>query len=219
MPSSHSPSPQPGAHEMLSYLLFGSGFALAAVLQPGPLQAFLASRVAASGWRRTLPACLAPLLSDIPIALLALLVLRELPPLFQELLRAAGGLLLLYLAWIAYRQWRSPSEAVVSGSAPRTFLEATLVNLLNPHPYIGWTLVLGPSLIAAWNEHGTYAVALVVAFYGTLVVGLAAFILLVGTARFLGPRGQRALVGVSAALLAALGIYLLAVAVGGLATP
>jgi threonine/homoserine/homoserine lactone efflux protein len=204
---------------MLQYLLFGSGFALAAVLQPGPLQAFLASRVAASGWRRTLPACLAPLLSDIPIALLALLVLRELPPLFQELLRAAGGLLLLYLAWIAYRQWRSPSEALVRGSAPRTFLEATLVNLLNPHPYIGWTLVLGPSLIAAWNEHGTYAVALVVAFYGTLVVGLAAFILLVGTARLLGSRGQRALVGVSAALLAALGIYLLAVAVGGLATP
>ena len=96
-------------------------------------------------------------------------------------------------------------------------LDATLVNVLNPNPYIGWTLVLGPSVIAAWNEHGAYAVSLVVAFYATMVVTMAAFILLIGTARFLGSRGQRALVGISAALLAGLGVYLFAVALRGLA--
>lgn len=202
---------------MLEYLLFGSGFAFAAAVQPGPLQAFLVSRVAATGWRRTLPACLAPLLSDGPIALLALLVLRELSPVFQHLLRAAGGLLLFYLAWVAFRQWREPARIGAGGSAPRTLLEATLVNVLNPNPYIGWTLVLGPSVIAAWNEHGAYAVSLVVAFYGTMVLALAAFILLIGTARFLGSRGQRALVGASAVLLAGLGVYLFAVALQGLA--
>ncbi len=201
---------------MLEYLLFGAGFAFAAAVQPGPLQAFLVSRVAATGWRRTLPAALAPLLSDGPIALLALLVLRELSPFAQGVLRAAGGMLLLYLAWVAYRQWREPGQAQVTGSAPRTFLEAALVNLLNPHPYIGWTLVLGPSVIAAWNERGAYAVTLVVAFYATLVLTLAAFILLAGTARFLGARGQRALVGVSAVVLAGLGVYLLVVALSGL---
>ena len=38
---------------MLQYVVLGAGFAFAAVIQPGPLQAFLLSRVAAAGWRRT----------------------------------------------------------------------------------------------------------------------------------------------------------------------
>ncbi len=43
---------------MLPNVLLGSGFAFAAVIQPGPLQAFLLSRAVAAGWRRTLPAAL-----------------------------------------------------------------------------------------------------------------------------------------------------------------
>lgn len=194
---------------VLPYLVLGGGFAFAAALQPGPLQAFLVSRVAATGWRRTLPACLAPLLSDGPIALVALLVLGQSPPSFLGALRFAGGLLLLYLAWVAFRQWRDPAKAASSGSAPRTLLEAVLVNLLNPNPYLGWTLVLGPSALAAWREHPAHAVALIAAFYGTMVTMLAGFIFLVGSARFLGPGGRRGLLAVSAVTLAGLGIYLL----------
>jgi threonine/homoserine/homoserine lactone efflux protein len=93
---------------MLESFLIGSGFAFAAAIQPGPLQAFLVSRVAATGWRRTLPACWAPLLSDVPIALLVLLVLGRLPATVQQILRMCGGALLLYLAWVAFRQWRRP---------------------------------------------------------------------------------------------------------------
>lgn len=194
---------------MLQYLLLGSSYAFTAAIQPGPLQAFLASRVAATGWRRTLPACLAPLLSDGPIALIALVLLDQLPPIAQEVLQAAGGILLVYFAWVAFRQWRSHQEADAAGSAPRTLLEATLVNLLNPHPYLGWALVLGPLVHRAMAEQATYAIALVAAFYATMVFMLAGFILLIGTARFLGSRAQRALVGASAAILAGLGLYLL----------
>jgi threonine/homoserine/homoserine lactone efflux protein len=195
---------------MLNALLLGGGFAFAAALQPGPLQGFLVSRVAATGWRRTLPACLAPLISDGPIALVVLLVLDRLPPAFLQLLRAAGGLLLLYLAWVAFRQWRQPAEAAAGASAPRTLFQATLVNLLNPNPYLGWALVLGPATLAAWHRAPAAAVALLAAFYGTMVVMLAAFILAVGTAHRLGPRAERALVALSALVLAGLGIYLLA---------
>jgi threonine/homoserine/homoserine lactone efflux protein len=203
--------------ELLKYVLLGGGFAFAAAIQPGPFQAFLISRVAAIGWRRTLPACLAPLLSDGPIALLVLLVLGRLPPAFQQLLRAGGGLLLLYLAWVAFGQWRNPAEPGAGGSAPRTLFEAVLVNALNPNPYLGWALVLGPTMLAAWRERPSYAVALVVGFYGVLVATLAAFILLAGTARFLGPRGRRALIGISVAVLAGLGVYLLASGLRGFA--
>jgi len=80
---------------MLENLVLGGGFAFAAAVQPGPLQAYLLSQVAARGWRRTLPAALAPLLSDGPIALLVLLVLGRLSVGAQQALRAAGGVLLL----------------------------------------------------------------------------------------------------------------------------
>ena len=80
---------------MLEYLLIGGGFAFAAAAQPGPLQAFYLSKVASGGWRRTLPACLAPVISDGPIAVVILSVLHRLPEGFENYLKAGGGLLLL----------------------------------------------------------------------------------------------------------------------------
>ncbi|HQT95224.1 MAG TPA: LysE family transporter [Thermoanaerobaculaceae bacterium] len=205
---------------MIESIVFGSGFAFAAAIQPGPLQAFLLARVAAAGWKRTLPAVLAPLLSDIPIAALVLLVLGRLPGAAQQGLRAAGGVLLVYLAWAAFRQLRFPPEAPAASapSAPRTFFQAVLVNVLNPNPYLGWALVLGPASVAAWHHDPASAVALVVAFYGTIVATLAAFVVLFGTARFLSERARRGLIAVAAAALAVLGAYQLAVSVPRLLT-
>jgi threonine/homoserine/homoserine lactone efflux protein len=194
---------------MLENILIGGGFAFAAAIQPGPLQAFLVSRVASTGWRRTLPACFAPLLSDAPIALLVLLVLGRLPATVQYLLRSCGGGLLLYFAWVAFRQWRRPGASDAHRSAPRTLLDAALVNVLNPAPYLGWALILGPAVLAAWRERPSNAVVLVGAFYGTMITMLALFVLLVGTVRFLGSRAQRAFVAASVFALAALGVYLL----------
>jgi threonine/homoserine/homoserine lactone efflux protein len=194
---------------VLENVLVGAGFAFAAAVQPGPLQAFLVSRVAAAGWRRTLPAAVAPVLSDVPIALLALLVLGGLSEDAQHLLRAGGGVLLLYLAATTFRQWRHPTAPGAHRSTPRTLFEAVLLNLLNPNPYLGWALVLGPSALAAWRGHPANAVALVAAFYVTMVTLLASFIVVVGTARFLGSRAQHALIGASAVALAALGVSLL----------
>jgi threonine/homoserine/homoserine lactone efflux protein len=204
---------------MTQYLLLGGGFAFAAAIQPGPLQAFLLTRVATIGWKRTLPACLSPLLSDGPIALVVLLLLGQLSATVQQLLRAAGGVLLLYLAWGAFRQWRTPSAPAPDSPAPRTLLQAALVNVLNPNPYLGWALVLGPSVVAAWHQHPANAVALVAAFYGTMVVMLALFIALAGTARLLSPRALRRLVAASVLVLAGLGAYLLISGVGHLALP
>jgi hypothetical protein len=86
------------------------------------------------------------------------------------------------------------------------------VNFLNPGPYLGWSLVLGPAVLKAWSRGPAPAVALVVAFYGTMVTMLAVTIILFGATRFLGPRGQRALLLASAATLAALGVYRLVAA-------
>ncbi len=204
---------------MLESLLLGGGFAFAAAAQPGPLQAFLLSQVAERGWRPVLPAALAPLLSDGPIAIVAIAMLGRLPPRLAPLLQVAGGVLLLYFGWTAFRASRRAGAAADErASTPRTILQAASVNLLNPNPYLGWTLVLGPAAIAAWRRHPLDAVALLAAFYATMVTALAATIIVFGTTRLLAARGRRRLVLLSAVALAALGVYQLTAGIAGCTT-
>jgi len=194
---------------MLSALLFPAGFAFAAAIQPGPLQAYLLSSVAQRGWRRTLPAAFSPLLSDGPIILIVVLVLTRLPDIAARGLQAAGGLLLLYFAWRSYREWRrGPApEAQDKGAAPRTLFEAAGINFLNPNPWLGWSLVMGPALLDAWHQSSALGIAFLISFYGVLVSMTALLILLFGTTSFLSPRLRHSLILVSAILLAALGVY------------
>jgi len=194
---------------MLTYIGIGGGLAFAAAVQPGPLQAYFLSRVTAIGWRRTLPAALAPLLSDGPIALLALLVLGRLSPAQQAGLGVAGGVLLLVLAIRAFRQWLAPDRGASGDqeNPPRTLFEAALVNLLNPNPYLGWTLILGPVVMAAWREAPIGGIAVVASFYTVMVAVMAASIIAFGTATLLGPRFQRGLLLLSAIILVGLACY------------
>lgn len=191
-----------------SLVLFGAGYGFAAAVQPGPLQAFLLARVLARGWRRTLPAALSPLLSDGPIALVTLLVLGALPPPYQRGLRVVGGVFLLYLAWTAwFSARRAEGEADRrAGGGMQTLWQAALVNLLNPNPYLGWALVLGPTAVTAWRRHPVDAVAYLAAFYLTIVAVLAAFIVLCERAARLR-RGRALLLRASAVALALLGIW------------
>ena len=194
---------------MTSYVLLGVAYAFAAAAQPGPLQAYLISATLTRGWRRTLPAVLAPLLSDIPIIALVLLVLTRVPPPVADALRLAGGVFLLYLAaraLAAYRRDESPGAGPPARAA-RTVLEAVIINLLNPSPYLSWSLVLGPLLLEAWRAAPAYGIALLASFYGTMIAATAAILVPFAGARALGPRIGRVMLGVSAAALAAFGVY------------
>jgi threonine/homoserine/homoserine lactone efflux protein len=199
---------------MIEQALIGGSFAFAAAVQPGPLQAYFFSRVTAIGWKRTLPAAASPLLSDGPIAVVALLLVGQLSQTMQAGLRLGGGLLLLFLTWRALREWRfgTPETPDAASEAPRTLFEAAFVNLLNPNPYLGWTLILGPVVVSAWRESAVVAVVVVVAFYATLVAVNGMLIVAFGSTRFLGPSTRRSLLLVSALILAGLAAYQLALA-------
>lgn len=193
---------------MLTYLLLGGSFGFAAAVQPGQFQAYLVSQTMKNGWRRTIPATLAPLLSDLPIVALVLVVLTRMPQSLLFMLQIAGGLFLLYLAWGAFRAAQDYEEAVAHPDAVhRTILKAALVNLLNPNPYLSWGLIMGPLLLKGWREAPARGIALVAAFYVTLIVCMIGVVLLVAAARSLGPRIAKSLVFVSALALAGFGIY------------
>lgn len=195
----------------IGYLLQGAALGLSATATPGPLQAFLISRAMLHGWKRTLPATLAPLLSDGPIVALVLLVLTQLPPEFIRFMRVAGGLYVLFLAWRTYQSFRaySPSLQPAPGS-DRTLLQAMGINLLNPNPYIFWSLAAGPAVLQGWAINPLLAVAFVAGFYGIFVLSSALLVVLFSTARALGPRVVRLLLGVSVLALLAFGLYQIA---------
>jgi threonine/homoserine/homoserine lactone efflux protein len=194
---------------MPAYPLLGATYAFAAVVQPGPFQTYLISSALTRGWRRTVPAALAPILSDVPIVALVLLALTRVPPVAVGALRLAGGAFLLHLAAGAFRAWRdyrAPVPAEPTGTR-RTVLKAAAVNLLNPNPYIAWSLVLGPLLLEAWRASPARAAGFLVSFYGTMVATTAVMLVPFAGARALGPRFGRTMLALSAAALAAFGLY------------
>jgi threonine/homoserine/homoserine lactone efflux protein len=193
---------------MVRSLLLGLGFGFACVVQPGPMQAYFLSRVAQVGWRRTLPAGLAPLVSDGFIALAVLSVLRHVSDGMQRGLQAAGGVALLALAAVTLRGARAAVGATpeAPGAAPRSLAQAVLVNVLNPGPYLGWSLVLGPEVLRRWPSEPSAAVAVVAAFYAVLTLGNTLTIVAIGGLHGLAPGRMRLLLPVSAAVLAALGV-------------
>jgi len=198
---------------LATILLQGLLLGATAAVQPGAFQAFLLSLLAREGWRRTLPATLAPLLSDGPILILVLLVLTQLPGRLLSGLQVAGGLYLIYLAWGAWRAFRDGAAAgqneiaAVQGGVLTNILKAALMNFLNPAPYIFWATVAGPILLDAWRADPSLGLIFLLSFYGALVGGGALFVLVFAGAGKIEPRVNRALGFVSAAALFAFGLY------------
>ncbi|HEX7619860.1 MAG TPA: LysE family transporter [Anaerolineales bacterium] len=194
---------------MAVYLILGMTYAFAAAVQPGPFLAYLISQTLANGWRRTFPAAFAPLLSDGPIIALVLLVLSRMPAWIIQALQCAGGIFLIYLAFGALNTWRNynADETINNKSIRHTVFKAVLVNLLNPAPYLGWSLVMGPLLLKGWREVPAYGIALLAGFYAVLIFVTLGIMLLFSAAKNFGPRVSRALVGLSAVALAFFGLY------------
>jgi threonine/homoserine/homoserine lactone efflux protein len=193
---------------MWMYLLQGIGFGFAAASQPGPFQTYLISQSLTRGWKRTLIAALAPLVSDGPIIFLCVFVLSQVPDWFQRFLYIAGGLFILYLAYGAFNAWR---DFDVNAPQPKSRIsglpKAALMNALSPGPYIFWTLVTGPILVAGWRETPAYGIGFLTGFYIAMVGTLVTIIMIFGTAEKLGPKVNRALLGVSSIALLCFGLY------------
>ncbi|HUF00697.1 MAG TPA: LysE family transporter [Anaerolineales bacterium] len=161
------------------------------------------------GWKHALPAASAPLLSDGPIIAFCLLVLSQVPSWLQQFLYVTGGFFILYLAYGAYRSWKSfdPNISATETGMQQSVLKAALINILNPNPYIFWTLVTGPILLAGWRETPVYGLGFLIGFYVTMILGFCTIIIASGSARQLGSKVNRALLGVSAIALFCFGLY------------
>lgn len=204
---------------MLLYFLQGATLGLSASATPGPFLAFLMAQTLKNGWRPTLPASLAPLISDGPIVFLVLLVLTQTPAWLLDGLRLAGAGFMFYLAWGAFRAARQSHTVIepTPAAAGQSVLKGAMMNALSPGPYIFWGVLAGPIVLEGWRQSPVLGLSFVGGFYSTLIGGFALFVLVFATARRLGPQVNRGLSAVSAAALLVFGLYQLVTGLVGLA--
>ncbi len=204
---------------MMFYPLLGFSLGLSAGLAPGPLLALVIQRTLRYGAISGLRIALAPLITDFPIVILAILVISRLPEIALHGLMAVGGAFVLWLAWEA---WHETGAGLAvdekSPSAQQDFLRGAMVNFLNPHPYLFWGAVGAPILFQAWDMSPWQAIGFVAVFYLMLVGSKVALALVLGRFRRMPPRVYHRAMQFSALLLLAAGAWMLYSAWQGLAS-
>ena len=203
---------------MIASLLLGFSYGFAAGVSPGPMLGLVITQTLRRGWRAGNLVALAPLFSDMPIILLAVLIVGQLPRVTLGWLGVVGGLFVVYLGIESMRAARGELETVSDDGAhasaagqPRAVLgRAVLTNLLNPHPYLFWATAGAQLLLRASASGGIGAAALfLIGFYALLVGSKLLIALIVNQSRgWLGGRGHRRVLVASGLLLAGLGLLL-----------
>lgn len=169
---------------MTAFLLSGILLGLSSGLSPGPLLTLVASETLRHGARAGIGVALAPLLTDLPIILAAVLLLRPLTdqtaPL--ALIHLGGG---LYLAWLGLQGLRFRGAELEPTDPAGSLWRGVIANFLNPSPYLFWLAVGAPTALTAWREGWPAAAAFIVAFYALLVGSKVLLALALGHARHL----------------------------------
>lgn len=155
--------------QVYSFFLTGAAFGAAAGLSPGPLQTLVIAETLRYSLREGLKASLAPLVSDLPIILAAVLVLARLSG-FDTVMGVVSLCGALFLAYLSYASFNSADAPVTAGDErPVSLKKAVVANFLNPHPYIFWAFVGAPSLLAARSSGISGIIAFMAGFYLLLV--------------------------------------------------
>jgi len=167
---------------MTAFLLAGTLLGLSAGIAPGPLLTLVAGETLRHGVRAGVRVALAPLLTDPPIILAAILLVRLLAD--QRLALAsihfAGG---IYLAWLGFEGLRFRGAEPLPSNPADSLRRGVIANCLNPNPYLFWLTVGTPTVLEAWSRGWSAAVAFVAAFYALLVGSKVLLALALGRAR------------------------------------
>jgi threonine/homoserine/homoserine lactone efflux protein len=157
---------------VLAYMALGFSMGFSAGLSPGPLLTLVITASLRSGFGGGLRVALSPFITDLPIILLSVLLSNSLP---EAALRWVGTVGALVVIWLGIEALRASRHALLPGTqgtqaAPqRELWRGALVNALNPHPYLFWMAVGGPTLVSSWRISPWHALAFMASFYGLLI--------------------------------------------------
>jgi threonine/homoserine/homoserine lactone efflux protein len=194
--------------------LLGVTLGLGAGVAPGPLLAVVVRTTLQGGFGAGARVAMGPLVTDLPIIVVAVLLAGALPDEALAALGVAGGLFVLWLGADALRDVPAPVEAAAGGvvgpggaAVAGSLRHGAVVNLLNPHPWVFWIAVGVPILGDASPAQG----ALFLLCFYTMLIGakvLVAAALGAGRERLLHGAGYRWALRASGALLLLAGALL-----------
>jgi threonine/homoserine/homoserine lactone efflux protein len=154
---------------MLSYLSLGAVLGLTAGISPGPLLALVISETLKHNKREGIKIALTPLVTDLPIILFSLIILSVFSH-SQIVLCIIAFLGSTFVAYLGYDCLNSRGLSADTGVSPaKSVRKGTLVNILNPHPYLFWITVGAPIVMKAWNHSVASVAVYFLAFYLFLV--------------------------------------------------
>jgi threonine/homoserine/homoserine lactone efflux protein len=166
----------------------GIALGLSAGFSPGPLTTLVITQALQHGAKEGLKVAMAPFITDLPIVLVSVYVLTLLrdSQTILGLISILGGLVLIYLAYMSFT---ADKIAVDVGAAqPRSLGKGTLVNFLNPQPYLFWVTIGAPNVVEAWSQSPLTAAGFLAGFYACLVGGKMSL-------AYLAARSRRLLTG------------------------
>lgn len=168
---------------MITALASGLLLGLAAGLAPGPLLTLVISHALRYGIGEGIKVAMSPFVTDLPIILAALWLVSFLgaTPWPMGILALVGAGYVVLLAWKSARV-----KGVDANTAPenaKSLLKGSIVNLLNPHPWLFWLTVGTPLLLQGWQTTPWAVAAWILGFYGTLVGSKVALAVVTGRSR------------------------------------
>lgn len=199
----------------LTLCITAAVFGISAGLAPGPLTTVTITETLRHGRLAGFKISLAPILTDGPLIVLSLLLLRSLEGIdwVLGLISFVGACFLFYLAWESIRV--DTSSLSIEEENPKSLMRGILTNLLNPTPYLFWVSVGTPKLIYAYRISLWTAVAYLAIFF-VLIVGIKMMIALI-TERFrdfLNSKAYNRLLQALGLVLALFGMHFLWTALG-----
>jgi len=168
---------------MIGSLTTGTILGLSAGIAPGPLLALVVSESLRYGMKAGIKVALAPVLSDLPIVVLTLYFLARVSAFHMILgmISILGGFVLFYMGYQGVTA--KGLDIRLHDLRPASLKKGILVNVLNPHPYLFWVGIGGPTTLKAWDQGTLAAAAFIGSFYLFLVGSKVALAVLVGKYR------------------------------------
>jgi threonine/homoserine/homoserine lactone efflux protein len=168
---------------MVNFLTIGCILGLSAGFAPGPLLTLVISETLQHDIKAGVKVALAPMVTDLPIILLTLFILVKLSDFHKVLgiISCLGGGFVLYLGW--QNMVTKGVELKLEGIRPNALTKGIIVNTLNPHPYLFWLSVGGPTITKAMNQGLAAPLVFIGSFYVLLVGSKILIAVLVGKSR------------------------------------
>lgn len=193
---------------MIQSILMGTGLGLVAGLVPGAFFAIVATTTLERGLKNGIRVAIVPLATELPVLLVAVLFLTQLPGGVLRWVGVAGGLVLVYMGWQVVAD-AGDADPMGDGDVKPFrghLVRVVLVGLLSPSPWVFWFFIGGPLTVNRWHVGPGHSIAFVASFMIWFVAAMVLLAWAVSTGReYLNLRWYRKTLRAAGVVLALLG--------------